>query len=162
QPVAVQAQPVARPDEVISFPEREQQGDGERIRSSPLVRRIARENSVDLAAVSGTGLGGRITNDDLLNFVQQHGPGAAAKPPRPAARQPMARAAAPQPISQPAPAAQSPAVRAAQSQIVPDLAGELGRMTPMRKKIAERMVESKWTRAHVLPVFKVDMTRIVR
>src|SRR5215469_4932397 len=135
QPVAVQAQPVERPHEVISFPEREQQGDGERIRSSPLVRRIARENSVDLASVPGTGLGGRITKDDILNFVQQHGPTTAAKP---------SRQAVPQP------------------EILPELAGELVPMTPMRKKIAERMVESKRTSAHVHTVFKVDMTRIVK
>jgi len=162
QPVAVQAQPVERPHEVISFPEREQQGDGERIRSSPLVRRIARENRVDLASVPGTGLGGRITKDDILSFVQQHGPATAAKPARPAAPQPMARPAAPQPISQPQAAAQPRPVQAAQSQIVPELAGELVPMTPMRKKIAERMVESKRTSAHVHTVFKVDMTRIVR
>jgi len=162
QPVAVQAQPVERPHEVISFPEREQQGDGERIRSSPLVRRIARENRVDLASVPGTGLGGRITKDDILSFVQQHGPATAAKPARPAAPQPMARPAAPQPLPQPQAAAQPRPVQAAQSQIVPELAGELVPMTPMRKKIAERMVESKRTSAHVHTVFKVDMTRVVR
>jgi len=162
QPVAVQAQPVERPHEVISFPEREQQGDGERIRSSPLVRRIARENSVDLASVPGTGLGGRITKDDILNFVQQHGPATAAKPSRPVAPQPVARAAAPQPISQPQAATQPRPVAAAQPQIVPELAGELVPMTPMRKKIAERMVESKRTSAHVHTVFKVDMTRVVK
>ncbi|HKD15922.1 MAG TPA: 2-oxoglutarate dehydrogenase, E2 component, dihydrolipoamide succinyltransferase [Candidatus Angelobacter sp.] len=162
QPVAVQAQPVERPHEVISFPEREQQGDGERIRSSPLVRRIARENRVDLASVPGTGLGGRITKDDILSFVQQHGPATAAKPARPAAPQPMARPAAPQPISQPQAAAQPRPVQAAQPQILPELAGELVPMTPMRKKIAERMVESKRTSAHVHTVFKVDMTRVVR
>src|SRR5262249_20546228 len=138
QPVALQAQPVERPHEVISFPEREQ-GDGERIRSSPLVRRIARENSVDLASVPGTGLGGRITKDDILNFVQQHGPGTAAKPARPAVPQPVARAAAPQPISQPQAATQPRPVAAAQPQILPEMAGELVPMTPMRKKIAERM-----------------------
>src|SRR5262249_5543892 len=161
QPVALQAQPVERPHEVISFPEREQ-GDGERIRSSPLVRRIARENSVDLASVPGTGLGGRITKDDILNFVQQHGPGTAAKPARPPVPQPVARAAAPQPISQPQAATQPRPVAAAQPQILPEMAGELVPMTPMRKKIAERMVESKRTSAHVHTVFKVDMTRIVR
>src|SRR5262249_34928382 len=63
---------------------------------------------------------------------------------------------------QPAPQAQPPQVRAAaQPQILPELAGELGAMTPMRKKIAERMVESKRTSAHFHTVCKVDMTRIV-
>ncbi|HEY6968995.1 MAG TPA: 2-oxoglutarate dehydrogenase, E2 component, dihydrolipoamide succinyltransferase [Candidatus Angelobacter sp.] len=163
-----EAKPTERPHEVISFPatEREPAGDGERIRSSPLVRRIARENNVDLSSVSGTGLGGRITKEDILNFVQQHGPGAAAaRAPRPAAAQPVStaqpvsRPTAPQPATQP----QAPQPRAAaQPQIVPELAGELVPMTAMRKKIAERMVESKRTSAHVHTVFKVDMTRIVK
>src|SRR5262249_50317448 len=135
EPAAVApSAPAERSHEVISFPAggREEQVEGERIRSSPLVRRIARENNVDLAAVSGTGLGGRITKDDIMNFVQQHGPGAAARPSRPAAPQPVARPAAPQPVAQP-----RPVVAAAQPAVVPQLAGELVPMTPMRKKIAE-------------------------
>ena len=160
--------PAERPHEVISFPKTEPEpaGDGERIRSSPLVRRIARENNVDLSSVSGTGLGGRITKDDILSFVQQHGPGtAAAGATRPAAPQPVS---APKPVSRPAAAEpsvqpQPPQTRAAaQPQVTPELAGELVPMTPMRKKIAERMVESKRTSAHVHTVFKVDMTRIVK
>src|SRR5689334_15925576 len=51
-------------------------GDGERIRSSPLVRKIAKDNNVDLRQLSGSGLGGRITKDDILGFLQQHGTGA--------------------------------------------------------------------------------------
>jgi len=154
----VQAQPPERPHEVISFPssDREQPGEGERIRSSPLVRRIARENNVDLSGVSGTGLGGRITKDDILNFVQQHGtaakPGAPPAAPQPAGR-PAATPSAPQP---------RPVAAAAQPVPLPELGGELTPMTPMRKKIAERMVESKRTSAHVHTVFKVDMTRIVK
>src|SRR5215467_5537022 len=85
--------------EVISFPATHRE-EGERIRSSPLVRRIARENNVDLASVPGTGLGGRITKDDILNFVQQHGPGA-AQPARPAPAQPVTRPAPAQPVQQP-------------------------------------------------------------
>ncbi len=157
----VEAVPAERPREVISFPaaERQPQAEGERIRSSPLVRRIARENNVDLAGVSGTGLGGRITKDDILRFVQQHGAG------HPAAPQPVAQ---PQPPAQPQPAVQPQAaqprlaVAAVQPQIQPALAGDLVPMTPMRKKIAERMAESKHTSAHVHTVFKVDMTRIVK
>ena len=158
-PARGQAPPAERPHEVISFPagDREQTGDGDRIRSSPLVRRIARENNVDLAGVSGTGLGGRITKDDILNFVQKHGPGAAA---------PAARPAEPPPVTRPAAPAAAPPSRpvaaAAQPVPLPDLAGDLVPMTPMRKKIAERMVESKRTSAHVHTIFKVDMTRIVK
>ena len=165
QPVAAQkpaAQPAAPPEqhEVIGFPSRE----AENVRSSPLVRRIARENNVDLGRVPGTGLGGRISKNDILNFIQQHGPGAAPSAP------PQARPAAPPPISMPAqqqPQSQAPAQpqRAAAPQPVPaypELAGEVVPMSPMRKKIAERMVESKRTSAHVHSIFKVDMTRVVR
>ena len=162
-PARVQAAPPERPHEVISFPEREQPSDGEHIRSSPLVRRIARENNVDLSSVPGTGLGGRITKDDILNFVQQHGPGVAKAAPRPAAPQPqpISRPAAPPPVQQPA-AQPRPVSAAAQPVPLPELAGDLVPMTPMRKKIAERMVESKHTSAHVHTIFKVDMTRIVK
>ena len=50
------------------------------VRSSPLVRRIARENNIDLGRVPGTGLGGRISKADILSFIQQHGPGGAGRP----------------------------------------------------------------------------------
>ena len=168
QPVAAQ-QASARPsasaqqrEAVVSFPAGHR-GEGEQLRSSPLVRRIARENNVDLNQISGSGLGGRISKTDILNFIQQHGPGGAAAtvvPPQP-------RPAAQQPISMPSPAApaqpQAPAQRAPQpAPVYQELSGELVPMTPMRKKIAERMVESKRTSAHVHSIFKVDMTRVVK
>jgi pyruvate dehydrogenase E2 component (dihydrolipoamide acetyltransferase) len=157
---AVEAPSKERPHEVISFPatQREQEGEAERVRSSPLVRRIARENSVDLTSVPGTGLGGRITKDDIQRFVQQHAAGT------PSAPQPVARPAASQPAVQPQAPAQpiAPAQPRPAAPVLPELAGELTPMTPMRKKIAERMVESKRTSAHVHTVFKVDMTRIVK
>ncbi|HKT49930.1 MAG TPA: 2-oxoglutarate dehydrogenase, E2 component, dihydrolipoamide succinyltransferase [Candidatus Angelobacter sp.] len=165
QPVAAQAAPqqVSAPqqrEQVIGFPSRS--GDGEQVRSSPLVRRIARENNVDLAQISGTGLGGRISKNDILNFIQQHGPGSATTP---AAAPPQTRPTA-QPISMPAqpqPAAQpQPRAAAQPAPSYPELAGELVPMSPMRKKIAERMVESKRTSAHVHSIFKVDMTRVVK
>lgn len=151
-----QRPPAQQPQhEVISFPSTHRE-EGERIRSSPLVRRIARENNVDLASVPGTGLGGRITKDDILNFVQQHGPKAAPVQPaaKPAPAQPVQQSQA---VTQPRPAAPS-----APAPILAELAGDLVPMSPMRKKIAERMVESKRTSAHVHTVFKVDMTRVVK
>ena len=130
---------------------------GERVRSSPLVRRIARENNIDLGRVQGTGLGGRISKNDIENFIQQHGAGQAARPqvvtappPQRPAAQPQQAAAVPTPQRPPAPA------------VVQNLPGELVPMTPMRKKIAQRMVESKHTSAHVHSIFKVDMTRIAK
>jgi 2-oxoglutarate dehydrogenase E2 component (dihydrolipoamide succinyltransferase) len=146
-----QAAPQPHREQVISFPSAER--GREEVRSSPLVRRIARENNVDLAQVPGTGLGGRISKTDIQNFIQQHGPGAAQRPAVP-------QAPTFAPVAAPAQRAAAP-VQAPPPQL-PQVPGEAVPMTPMRKKIAERMVESKHTSAHVHTVFKVDMTRIVR
>jgi 2-oxoglutarate dehydrogenase E2 component (dihydrolipoamide succinyltransferase) len=110
---------------------------GERPRSSPLVRKIAKDNNVDLNRVSGTGPSGRITKTDILGYIENP----AAKP---------APAAAPAKSSAATPAADAP------------IPGSLVPMTKMRSIIAQRMVESKRTSPHVHTVFKVDMTRIVR
>jgi len=115
--------------------------EGEQARSSPLVRKIARENNVDLSKVSGTGLGGRITKQDIMAFLEK--PQAAASAPAPAAVQQAAK-----PIAPPsAPAA-----------VIP---GDLVPLTQMRKIIAQRMIESRRTSAHVHCMFEVDITRIV-
>jgi pyruvate dehydrogenase E2 component (dihydrolipoyllysine-residue acetyltransferase) len=156
QQAAPQA-PQAHPQpELVTAPSGDHGQDGERLRSSPLVRRMARENNVDLTQVPGTGLGGRISKTDIQNFIQQHGAGGGRPqvvPAQPARQpqQPAQQQAQTQPVSRPS---VPPAI-----QTVP---GELVPMTPMRKKIAERMVESKHTSAHVHSVFKVDMTRIAR
>jgi 2-oxoglutarate dehydrogenase E2 component (dihydrolipoamide succinyltransferase) len=124
---------------------------GERVHSSPLVRKLARQHNIDLHAVPGTGIGGRITKEDILAFIERHPAGA----PVPAAAAPVA--AAPAAVAAPVVAA-APAPPATGSVVVP---GDLVPMSPMRKKIAERMVESRRTSAHVHTVFAVDMTRIV-
>ena len=115
---------------------------GEGLRSSPLVRKIASENNVDLSQVPATGASGRITKQDILGHLEGGAP-AAAKP----AAAPAPAAAAPAPAKPAAPQPQP---------------GELVPMTKMRAIIAKRMVESKATSAHVHTVFKVDMTRIVK
>jgi pyruvate dehydrogenase E2 component (dihydrolipoyllysine-residue acetyltransferase) len=112
--------------------------EGERIRSSPLVRKIAKDNNVDLAQVPGTGSEGRITKTDILGHLE-----GGAKP----------ALAAPSTAS--ASAAAKPAAPAPQP-------GELVPLSKMRSIIAQRMVESKRTSPHVHTVFKVDMTRIVK
>jgi 2-oxoglutarate dehydrogenase E2 component (dihydrolipoamide succinyltransferase) len=148
--------------QVVSFPAGDRGQDGERLRSSPLVRRMARENNVDLNQVSGTGLGGRISKSDIQSFIQQHGQGGgrpqvvSAPPPQSRPAQQQQTQPPQQAQTQPTP---SPRPSAPATQIVP---GEVVPMTPMRKKIAERMVESKRTSAHVHSVFKVDMTRIAK
>ena len=128
-------------------------GDQERVRSSPLVRRIAKENNVDLTKVSGTGIGGRITKDDIEAFIAKHAAGApAAAPSAPAYAPPAAPAA---PVSM-------PAVTAPLQPVGGVTPGDIVPMSVMRKKIAEHMVMSKHTSAHVHGVFEIDVTRIVK
>jgi len=136
-------------DQVIEFPSHDRDQEGRRIRSSPLVRRLAREHNVDLGNVPGTGLGGRITKEDMLGYIERGGPQRGAAP--------AARAAQPAPApARPAAGAAAPAAPTGMIEIP----GELVPMSAMRKKIAERMVESKRISAHVHSVFKVDVTRI--
>jgi pyruvate dehydrogenase E2 component (dihydrolipoamide acetyltransferase) len=144
----------ATPAEARTLAAEETQGEaaerGERVRSSPLVRKIARENNLDLRQVPGTGSSGRITKDDIMGFMAKGSAPTPAAPKPPAA----AQAAPPVPVAQ-KPATPAPApVAAAGDELVP--------LTRMRSIIAQRMVESKHTSAHVHTVFKIDMSRIVR
>jgi 2-oxoglutarate dehydrogenase E2 component (dihydrolipoamide succinyltransferase) len=124
---------------------------GERLRSSPLVRKIAKDNNVDLSQVAGTGSAGRITKADILGHLEKP----VAAPTQVSEARPFdtlrAGSGAPAPVA--------PAKTAAAPTPAP---GELVPMTKMRSIIARRMVESKHTSPHVHTVFKVDMTRIVR
>ena len=120
--------------------------EGERARSSPLVRKIAKDNNVDLAQVPGTGASGRITKTDILGHLEQGPKQAAAQ-------------SAPSVVSAPAQATAQASAKPALAQPQP---GELVPMSKMRSIIAQRMVESKRTSPHVHTVFKVDMTRIVK
>ena len=113
----------------------------EEARSSPLVRKIAREHGINLSQVSGTGLGGRITKQDIMAFIER----------------PASPAAAAEPASQPAPAAP----RSAAPPTPAAYPGDLVPMTNMRKIIAQRMIESRRTSAHVHCMYEVDFTRIV-
>jgi len=117
-----------------------------RTKSSPLVRRIAEEHGVDITQLEGTGMSGRVTKNDILSFIES----AAAAP---AARPSTAPPAAP-PSSLPEPVAPAPPK---------PLAGDrVEQMSVMRKKIAEHMVLSRRTSAHVTTVYEIDMTRIAR
>ncbi len=118
------------------------------VRSSPLVRKLAREHNVDLARVSGTGTGGRVTKQDVLDFVEHR---AAA----PIAAPASSPAAAPAPVV-------IPGDRGPQTaRFSPTGVEDLVPMSQMRKIIAQRMIESRRTSAHVHCMFEVDMTRIV-
>ena len=111
--------------------------EGDHARSSPLVRKIARDNNIDLSKVQGTGLGGRITKQDIMSFLERPAAAAASASSAPAPSRPSAP---------PAPAA---------------IPGDLVPLTQMRKIIAQRMIESRRTSAHVHCMFEVDLTRIV-
>jgi 2-oxoglutarate dehydrogenase E2 component (dihydrolipoamide succinyltransferase) len=122
--------------------EPEPAADGQKQKSSPLVRKIAKEHGIDLTRVPGTGLGGRVTKDDILGFL--------GKAPKPAAH-----AAPAAPAASPQPAAHVPAFKPGDNvEIVP--------MSVMRRKIAEHMVLSRRTSAHVHSVFEVDYTRVAK
>ena len=112
---------------------------------SPLVRRIARENNIDLSRVKGTGAGGRITKQDLEAYQAQ----TPAVPSAPVTEKP--RAAEPPP---------PPAPRVEPTPAQPQAKVRIEPMSAMRKAIAEHMVMSKRTSAHVTTIHKVDMTRV--
>ncbi|MGA2019535.1 MAG: 2-oxoglutarate dehydrogenase, E2 component, dihydrolipoamide succinyltransferase [Candidatus Sulfotelmatobacter sp.] len=133
------------PAQTASAPPAQQPADegAEEARSSPLVRKIAREHGVNLSQITGTGLGGRITKQDIMAFIEHPAPVApAATIPQPAA----AASSESRPAAPPAPVAYP---------------GDLVPMTNMRKIIAQRMIESRRTSAHVHCMYEVDFTRIV-
>jgi 2-oxoglutarate dehydrogenase E2 component (dihydrolipoamide succinyltransferase) len=120
-----------------------------RTKSSPLVRKIAQENNVDISRLQGSGVSGRVTKNDILDYLQQPGAGAA----------PAALATGSEGV-RPAPAE---SVAAAPRPAMTFAPGEGDRIEPlsmMRKKIAQHMVLSKQTSAHVTTVFEVDFTNI--
>ncbi|MFC5864372.1 2-oxoglutarate dehydrogenase, E2 component, dihydrolipoamide succinyltransferase [Acidicapsa dinghuensis] len=119
-------------------------------RSSPLVRRIARDNNLDLAQIPGTGSSGRITKDDVLKHLAEYGAGSV----------PAAKVAPPAGLA--AQAAQRAVAAASASASGIAAPGELVPLSRMRAIIAQRMVESVQVSPHVYTVFKVDMTRIVK
>ena len=128
----------------------------EETRSSPLVRKIAREHGVNLSQLSGTGLGGRITKQDIMQFIESQGSQPAhvgtdafGSLPRAESRGSAERSEAPAPLPAPRPVAPAP------------FPGDLVPLTNMRKIIAQRMIESRRTSAHVHCMYEVDFTRIV-
>ncbi len=119
---------------------------------TPLVRRLATQNNVDLATVVGTGIGGRIRKSDVLAAAGVSTPSAAVVAPAVVAPAVVAPAAV-------APAAVAP-VAAAPAAVASPLRGRTEPMSRLRKVIAERMVESLQTSAQLTTVVEVDVTRI--
>ncbi|TCP33374.1 pyruvate dehydrogenase complex dihydrolipoamide acetyltransferase [Sphingomonas sp. BK235] len=119
-----------------------QRAAGERVKASPLARRIAADRGVDLASVSGTGPNGRIVRAD----VEGAKTGAAAPAASTAAPQPAAAAAAPAP---------KPAT-------IPDVPHELTKLSNMRKTIARRLTESKQQVPHIYLTVDVELDKLLK
>jgi 2-oxoglutarate dehydrogenase E2 component (dihydrolipoamide succinyltransferase) len=146
--VAVEAAPVAAPPPPPIVEEAKEVGP-----TSPLVKKMARENSIDLTKIAGTGAGGRITKEDVEGYL------AAQSKPAPAVAAPAPPPAAPAPVKA-APAA--PALAPAVGLPAPTAKTRIEPMSNMRIKIAEHMVMSKRVSAHVTTVHRVDMTRVAK
>jgi pyruvate dehydrogenase E2 component (dihydrolipoamide acetyltransferase) len=157
-PPAPAAAPVAAPSSSSS-------STSERIHSSPLVRRMAKEHGIDLGTVAGTGAGGRISKQDIEAVIAAGGV--------PAAAPPAYSAPSPAPISRPAPPpppAAAPGVSGGQAHVALETAVprekmyfgnyEVQPMSTMRQRIAEHMVASKRVSAHVYSVDEIDMTKV--
>jgi pyruvate dehydrogenase E2 component (dihydrolipoyllysine-residue acetyltransferase) len=111
-----------------------------RQRSSPLVRRIAQEHNVDISQLHGTGIAGRVTKNDILSYLQgQERPEGRERPAGPERRE-----------------------EGQVGQLQPIVGGTVEKMSPMRKRIAEHMVLSRRTSAHVHSVFEVNFTRVAQ
>ncbi|WP_375430502.1 2-oxoglutarate dehydrogenase, E2 component, dihydrolipoamide succinyltransferase [uncultured Friedmanniella sp.] len=127
--------------------------DGDAVYVTPLVRKLAKEHDVDLASVTGTGVGGRIRKQDVLAAAE-----AAKEEARLAAEQAKAPAAAPA-AAAPAARSSAPAPVAAEPS---SLRGTTEKMSRLRKTIAKRMVESLQVSAQLTATVEVDLTAISR
>ncbi len=151
-PAKQKAAPAA-PEKVVAMPPAPpRRPEGEKIRSSPLVRRLAREHGIDLSQVRGTATGGRISKKDILAAIESGAGGGAAAPPAAVS-----------------PAAPGPPGTVARVTLENAVAREriyFGRyevlpMSAMRQRIAEHMVVSRRVSPHVYSVEEADMTGVV-
>jgi pyruvate dehydrogenase E2 component (dihydrolipoamide acetyltransferase) len=128
---------------------------GDRI-LSPVVRRLIDDNGIDPAEITGTGLGGRITRADVLDFIDsRRAGGAPASAPSATVAAVPAPSAAAAPSPSPAPsAASAPTPLAGTDEIIP--------FTNIRRRTAEHMVRSKATSAHTLVVLEADYEQVER
>jgi len=111
---------------------------------SPVVKKIASEHQVDLYQVTGSGTGGRITKQDILSYIESHAaePGTSAELPAP-------------------PGAAADHLPAAAQPIAPSVPGAVLPLTPVRRLIAEHMVNSKHTSPHVTTIMEADLGRVI-
>jgi 2-oxoglutarate dehydrogenase E2 component (dihydrolipoamide succinyltransferase) len=116
--------------------------DAIRERSSPLVRKIAKEHNVDISQLRGTGIAGRVTKDDILGFIEKGQVGQVGQ------------------VGKSAPVSGAPVP--APPQFKPGATDHVEKMSPMRKRIAEHMIVSRRTSAHVHSVFEVNFSRVAK
>jgi 2-oxoglutarate dehydrogenase dihydrolipoamide succinyltransferase (E2 component) len=139
---------------------------GERDRSgfhSPVVRRIAEKHGIDLANVTGTGIGGRVRKRDVLAYIESGGAEPQRAPEREPAPEPVLHTESPyRPDEAPAPAGEPERVGAATEEAPAVLPSERREpMSPMRTQIARHMVESRRTAAHCTTIVEVDLSGVV-
>ena len=164
QPVAAEPPPPPAPAPQPAAPKPSAEPtveDLRRTKSSPLVRKIAQEHNVDISKLEGTGLSGRVTKNDILSYIESGSTAQLARPTEPP-RQPEAAPAAPParaPQVQPQPA---PVEVPAPPPPRPQVGDRVEQMSVMRKKIADHMVLSRRTSAHVTTVYEIDMTRVAK
>ncbi len=120
-----------------------------RTKSSPLVRKIAEEHGIDITRIPGSGISGRVTKNDIMSFLET---GAALRP-----QDLLVGHATGSSVAAAAKTAGTPAPLAA-----PAAGDRVEKMSVMRKKIAEHMVMSKQTSAHVTSVYEIDMTAVAK
>jgi 2-oxoglutarate dehydrogenase E2 component (dihydrolipoamide succinyltransferase) len=132
-----------------------------RERSSPLVRKIAKEHDVDISQIQGTGIAGRVTKDDILGFLSGQEGGKAGRQEFKAERQggqegrQEGQAGRQEGRAPAAPVPPAP-------KFTPGAGDVVEKMSPMRKRIAEHMILSRRTSAHVHSVFEVNFSRLAR
>jgi 2-oxoglutarate dehydrogenase dihydrolipoamide succinyltransferase (E2 component) len=139
--------------------------DGERDRSgfhSPVVRRIAEKHGIDLANVTGTGIGGRVRKRDVLAYIESGAAEPAQPPEREPAPEPVLHTESPYRPEEAAAAPGEPAPAAPATEAPAVLPSERREpMSPMRTQIAHHMVESRRTAAHCTTIVEVDLSRVV-
>jgi len=166
-PVTQMPPPAARPAApapAALSPQPAASASGERIHSSPLVRRMAKEHGIDLTGVQGTGAGGRISKQDIEAIIAGGGQAAQAEE---AYAGPVSVPAPPRPAVAPPPPSATGGVAAhsAFDSAVPREKMYFGNyevqpMSTMRQRIAEHMVASKRVSAHVYSVDEIDMSKV--
>ncbi len=168
QAQAVQPQPAqpVQPVQPVQPPAVEQPSGNGKAFVSPVVARIASEHGVDPGEVQGTGRGGRVTKQDILNFIDNPPPAAPAAPAHTPPATPAATAPAAPKIEEapaiPAPQASPPLPSSRQAQPADIAPGEfMESVTAMRRGIAEHMRRSLDTAAHVTSAIEVDLSRVV-